>query len=91
MLGGSDGFGSRGFVTRMVGLAMWLKGLRASDGRVFRLVDVASLVGLVGWLVGWSGGTDRMRGRRRRGASRSIIVVRYINVFGELVKQAPIF
>ena len=27
----------------------------------------------------------------RRGASRSIIVVRYINVFGELVKQAPIF
>ncbi len=48
MLGGSDGVGSRGFVTRMVGLAMWLKGLRASDGRVFRLVDVASLVGLVG-------------------------------------------
>ena len=39
-------------MTRMVGLAMWLKGLRASDGRVFRLVDVASLVGLVGWLVG---------------------------------------
>ncbi len=90
MLGGSDGFGRRGFVTGMVGLAMWLKGLRASDGRVFRLVDVASLVGLVGRF-GWSGGTDRMRGRRRRGASRSIIVVRYINVFGELVKQAPIF